>query len=516
METETPASTAVVDQVDGSGTIEVDGSERSLRSTIVSGLAWNGALGVSIQATRMLASLVLVRLLAPSQYGVAGMALLFTGLVLNFHDLGLGSALVQREKITEADRSTAFWATAGFGLILMGVGIGVAGPLASFFHEPQVQGLFIVLSTTFFIGSLGSTQAALIHRAMNYRAITLRLIIATVGGCVAAVVIAALGGGPWALIGQQVVVTVLSTGFLWFLSDWRPRFLFSRASLRDLGGFGAAVTGAGFLDFLQGNVDNMLVGRYLGSTSLGVYSVAYNAILVPLGRLLLPVQEALFPAISRLQSEPERIARLWLRVVRGVAAVILPTMLGLVVVAPDFVDVVLGERWHEATPVIRILAFATLAYSFTAVAARTLVALDRARLVFWFGLANAALTISAFVVGLQWGIVGVAACFTAVTVPVQAAIVVLLGRVIHVPVRRFAGAVASVVGASLLMFVVCWGIREGLIQLGVGEGLRLVIVIIVGIAVYVPATFWLSPDIVVELRALRSRRRTSAPGRAPA
>ena len=483
-----------------------DGNVLNLHGAVASGLAWKGLFVIVVQVTRTVSGVILVRLLQPSAFGLAGMAMLFSGLVLIFSDIGLGAALVQRKSITEADRSTAFWTTVTFGALCTLTAIALSGPIASFFHQPQVKNLLMVLSITFVLGSLGMTQASLIHRAMNFRLISIRLMVATVGGCATAIVVALAGGGAWSLIAQEIAVTILSTAFLWFTCDWRPKFVYSWRSLKDLGGFGSNVVGSNFLGFLQGNGDNILIGRYLGSSSLGVYSVAYNVILVPLTRLFGPVQETLFPVLSRIQDDSARVARVWLRAVQGVAAVIMPTILGLIVVAPDFVNVILGAQWHQAIPVIRILAVVTLVLGFSAVANRTLLALNRSRVVFLFAVANTALILPAFALGLHWGIVGVAALYTAVTIPLQAALVLTVIRVLNIGVLRFLHNVAGVTQAALLMMGVCWFSREGLIHLGVSAPARLAIVILIGVLTYLPATAWLSPGVIHEIRNLRSAR----------
>ena len=193
------------------------------------------------------------------------------------------------------------------------------------------------------------------------------------------------------------------TILLWQLASWRPRFMYSRNSLKRLAGFGSNIVGSRFLDFVQTNMDNILVGRYLGSAALGLYSVAYNVILIPLGRLFSPISNTLFAAASRMQDEPARVAGLWLRAVRGALLVILPAILGLLVVTPEFVQVVLGSQWDAATPVIRILSLTTLTYGLSSLADGLLLALDRSHLVFRLTLLNALLAVGAFIVGLRWG-----------------------------------------------------------------------------------------------------------------
>ena len=480
------------------------GDDLNLRSAVGGGLAWNGLLVVVVQITRTISGVILVRLLSPGDFGLAGMAMLFSGFVLIFADLGLGSALVQRRAITEEDKSTVFWTTVGMGALFTLGGIALSAPLATFFHQPRVKDLFMVLSLCYVIGSFGMTQASLIHRAMAFRSISLRLIIASIGGCTTAVIVAFAGGGAWSLIAQELAVTIISTAFLWLSCDWRPSFRYSRMSLKSLGGFGFHVAGSNLLSFLQGNGDNILIGRYLGSAPLGLYSVSYNVILVPITRLFGPVQETLFPALSRIQEDTARVARIWLQAVRGTAAVILPVILGLLIVTPDFVDVILGERWHATIPVIRILSVVTLTTAFSGGGGRTLLALGRSRIVFLFAVANTAVILPAFAVGLRWGIVGVAALYAIVTIPLQAGLVAVVSRVLHIPLSVLARNVASVAGAAGLMAVVCWLCRMGLIQLGAPATLRLALVVLVGVGIYLPLMAWRSPDVVRELRRLRS------------
>ena len=126
-----------------------DGATSELRASVLHGLKWSATIVVTTQLARTATSLVLVRLLAPRDFGLAGMALLFSSLVLAFSDLGLGDGLVQRRTITEKDRSTIFWTSAFVGGLLTAAGIALAGPLAAFFHEPRVRPLFVVVSLSY-------------------------------------------------------------------------------------------------------------------------------------------------------------------------------------------------------------------------------------------------------------------------------------------------------------------------------------------------------------------------------
>lgn len=492
---------------DGQSEVLKDPSD--LRGSVASGIAWNTVLSIAIQGSRLISSLVLVHLLTPADYGLAGMALVVGSFLANFQDLGFGSALIQRKTIDERDRSTIFWTTVGMGALLNLAVIGLAWPIASFFREPAVKNLVIGLSFTLLIGSLGMTQGALLQRAMKYRAIAVRLMIATVGACGASIAVAAAGGGAWALIAYQLVITALVTILLWQLAAWRPRFLYSRASLKRLAGFSSNVVGANFLGFVEGNLDNVLVGRYIGSAALGLYTVSYNVILIPVGRLFAPAGSTLFAAVSRIQDEHQRVSSVWIRAVRAVLAVIFPMIIGLFVVAPDFVQVILGSHWHEATPIIRILGFVTLSRGLSLLADNMLNALGRPNLVFRLTLLNMLLAIGAFVLGLQWGVVGVAACYAAVAIPINLVTVHFVNRMVGVSLWSWLRSISGVTQAVVLMGATCWLCREALLSTELSPSMRLATVVLIGIVTYLAATWWRARDVIQDIRTLVRGRRAA-------
>ena len=241
------------------------------------------------------------------------MVLVFAGLIPIFSGLALGSALVQRKSIDEADRSTAFWAGLGFGIVLACVGVALSWPIASFYRQPQVQPLLAVLSLSFVLTSLGMTHSQLLVRNLSYKALELRAMGGTLVGAAVGIGTALAGLGAWALILQQIALVSTSVALLWLLSPWRPKLLFSWTSLRQLAGFGGHVSGALVLTEVNSNADNLLIGRFIGAEALGQYAVAYNVMLVPFSRITSPLQEVLYAAFSRVQHDIAYVRSVWLR-----------------------------------------------------------------------------------------------------------------------------------------------------------------------------------------------------------
>jgi O-antigen/teichoic acid export membrane protein len=484
----------------------------AIGSKIRSGLAWKAGSQIILQISRMVVALVLARLLAPHDWGLAAMVLIFSGFVIVFTDSALGSALIQRRVLRAGDRSTVFWLSAGIGLLLMLSGLALAGPLASFYDEPAIRPLFMALSVGFFVSALGTTHSALLIREMKFRPLELRQIAATLVGAAAGIAIALSGGGAWAIVGQQLAEAAVSTVILWFLVPWRPSLTFSTASMRRLGSFAGNVFGENLLYQVGRSLGSLLIGRFLGPASLGLYALATNVILVPFSRIAGPLQQVFFPAFSRMSDDRERMADVWIRATRLVAVISIPSLVGLVIVAPDFVQVVLGPRWSEATPVIQILAGVGIVQSLQTLTGEVLLALNRSGTLLRFTMLWFVANMGAFALGLEWGILGVATSYAVATALVEPVRTYLTTRALGIPVSRFVGSLAGVAQATAVMAATVLVGRIALVGLGVPPAGRLVLLVTVGAVVYVGACLWRAPEVKREIGgALRRRRPIASP-----
>ena len=483
-----------------------DASDR-IGSRILSGLAWKAGSQVTLQITRMIVALTLARLLAPHEWGVAAMALVFSGLVIVFTDNALGTALIQRRELLPGDRSTVFWISATVGLLLTLVGVAVSGPLADFYGEPKVRLLFVVLSLSFLVSSLGTTQAALLVRDMEFRVLEVRLILATVAGAVAGIVVALKGLGAWAIVTQQLTEAIVSTALLWRFSTWRPSATFSVESIRRLGRFAGNVFAENLLYQGGRGVGNLIVGRFLGAAAFGTYALSTNVILTPFSRIGAPLQQIFLPAFSTMQDDPRRMAAMWIRVTRLVAAVAAPTLVGLIIVAPDFVNVVLGTRWKEATPVIQILGGVGLIQALQTLNGEILLAMNRPGTLLRFTFLWLAATLAAVVLGLHWGLLGVATSYAVATVLVELVRAYLAAHALGITVWQFIRPLAGVAQATVAMGVFVLLVRAVLVAESIPPAARLALLVAIGGLVYIPLCAWRAPEVADEIRAVIARRR---------
>jgi O-antigen/teichoic acid export membrane protein len=442
------------------------------------------------------------------------MVIVFSSLVMVFSDLALGAALVQRKQLTDSERNTVFWTSVSAGLTFTVLGIACAPLIAAFYGEHAVQALLMVLSATFLISSLATTTEALLVRDMNFGKVETRRMIAMVLGAVAGIVTALLGGGAWAIISQQVATELAGTVLLLIISPFRIRPMFSRAALREMGGFSGFILGHRLLFYLHRNADNLLIGRFIGAAALGAYTIAYNVMLVPFSRIAGPVQKVMFPAFSRLQDQPERIAALWVRATRLVGALTVPMLCGLVVIAPDFVDVVLGHKWESAVPLIQVLAWVGLLQSLQTLNTEILSARDRTPVLFKFSIGFFCAHVTAFIIGIQFGIVGMAVAYAISSTLVEPIITWLAARSLHTTPLIILKGLAGVAFASAVMVAAVFAVRHALVAADVPALARLVLCVATGVVVYLPVVAVVDGALRREVLGLAgglSRRRRMAP-----
>ena len=306
----------------------------------------------------------------------------------------------------------------------------------------------------------------------------------------------------------------MSCALLWWYSDWRPGFRVSRESLRHLWGFSGPLVGHRLLFYVHRNADNILIGRYVGVAALGAYSLAYNIMLAPMSRIAGPVQRVLGPVLARMQDEPERIAIAWIRVVRLLAMIAVPALAGLVVVAPDFVHVVLGDRWSEAIPLIQILAWVGLLQALQSINADILQARGNTGTILRYSIVFTTIHIAGFIVGLHWGVIGVAVAYAITTTCIEPWFTWLTARSIGISPWRLVRGLRGVFEAGLIMAGGVLAMRALLVHLGIATEARFGGVVLFGVVLFGLASWWRAPDAWADLRGILAdvrARRTGVP-----
>lgn len=487
-----------------------------VRTLIARGIGWKFGSQVVQQSVRLASGILIARLMTPHEVGLAAMVFVFASVGVVVNDLALGSALIQKREITSVDISTVFWTTVGTGALLAVGGYFASAPIADLYGEPDVKVLFEVICITLLLGGLSSTQASLMTRAMDFKKLELRQVVASFLGATVAIVCAWRGLGAWALIAQALAISASTVVMLWTLSDWRPEFRFSVASLRELGGFGGKLFASKILTWTNTNIDNLLVGRFLGSAALGAYSIGFNTMLSPLMRVALPVQQVLSPAYAMLQADRRAIAQSWVRASRVLGALLIPALVGLSVTASALVPAVFGSKWSAAVPVLQALGLAGAAQVYTSLSPSVLAACNRPGVQLHLSAATLVASVAGVVAGLNWGVALVATFFAAAQAVMLPITILVTCRVVGAKPRDFVGAVRGTVEASAAMGAALTAAEIFLSSAGLADGIRLTLLVVAGVALYIPLLAWRDPTTFAEARELlRTRgKRTAQASRA--
>lgn len=371
-----------------------------------------GLLTLTSQGAQFLiqsvSTVVLARLLTPADFGLVAMVTAITGLANAFADLGLSEATIQRKEINHNQVSTLFWINVAVGLGLM-LATAASGPLlAWFYREPQLKGIALAVSLSFLIAGLGNQPQALLKRQMRYVSLAIRDISSYVVAVLVAVTMAWRGAGYWALVSLPLTLNATQVVLSWLMVRWRPGLPRRDPSIPSMVAFGGNVAASYFISNVTRSVDNVLIGWYWGAGPLGFYSRAYNLLMLPVRQLTAPAASVAVPAFSRLQSDPDRFARYYLRAASLMTWITAPLFGFLFVAAQPVIVLVLGRQWRDAAPVFQFLAVCGLAQLHFQSTMWLFVSRGQSARLLKLLLITSPILIASFAIGLPFGIKGVA------------------------------------------------------------------------------------------------------------
>ncbi len=419
----------------------------SLKQKTIKGLAWSGASQAGKQISQFIVTMILARLLSPDDFGLLAMATVFVNFAMIFSEMGISSALIQKQDTHDRHYYSAFWFNIVVGLCLTLFFIAVSPLIARFYKKPELVPILAVISLNFFFSSFVIIQQTILTKEMDFRKLAIRDIIAVIISGIVGVVLAYNGFGVWSLVFQSVIFTLANAVLLWTVSSWRPKFSFAMADIKDIFHFSANLTGFNIVNYFARNIDQLLIGKFLGAQALGYYSLAYKIMLYPLQNVSQVIVKVMFPAFARMQGELEKVRIAYMRMIKAISLIVFPLMCSLFAIAPDFVHFVFGIRWTPIIILIQILSLCGLVQSISTTGGSIMLSQGRADMQLKFGALGSFFVFIAVLLGIKWQLVGVAVFYTLEqiiwTIYVQYSIT---NKLIVLPIKRF----NSNLGISLL------------------------------------------------------------------
>lgn len=380
----------------------------NLRQRVLRG----GAVTMTGQMAKLIINLVgivvLARLLTPNDYGLVAMVVAVTSLLAVFKTLGLMDATVQGNEINHQQVSTLFFINVltGGGLFLMT--LALAPLLAAFYNEPRVMLLTLAQGTVFIIGGLYLQHLALLRRQMRYGTVVGLDILNMATTVAVSIALALLGFGYWSLVVGAIAAEVAVLIAAWMASRWRPGWHFRWNEVGQMVRFGLHLQFANFLAVIPIKLDNILIGRFWGGRDLGIYSRAFSLAFLPLEQFIEAGRAIAVPTLSRLQNDPEKFRRYYLKALSLMTMALMPAAMFCVVMSEELIGLVLGKQWAEVAPIFRALCFIAFVIPIGESHKWINISLGRGQVMFKISVVISITFISAVVVGLSYGPLGVA------------------------------------------------------------------------------------------------------------
>lgn len=334
----------------------------SLKEKTVKGVFWSSVDRFSSQGIQFIFSILIARLLLPSDYGTVAMLNIFLAISQTFIDSGFGTALIRKIDRTEEDFSTVFYFNIAAALAFYGILWFTAPYIADFYDIPLLKDITRVVALTLVFGSFSGIQSAKLSIAIDFRSRAIISITVTLVTGALGLWMAYSGYGVWALVMQSVVSSLLRTILLWAFVSWMPKLVFSWKSFKELFSFGSKLLASGLLDTAYNNIYTLVIGKVFSSSALGVYSRADSLAQYPSSNITSVLQGVTFPVLSSIQNEPERLTSAYKKFIRLSAFVVFPLMIGLSAVADPLIRLVLTDKWEGAIYLLQIICFSMMWY----------------------------------------------------------------------------------------------------------------------------------------------------------
>ncbi|MGB3586841.1 MAG: lipopolysaccharide biosynthesis protein [Tunicatimonas sp.] len=380
---------------------------------IASGVGWVAVSSLGNQGLRLVVKLVLARLLLPEDYGLIGMAVIFTNLIKMVSEFGMGAALIQRkeEELTEDHYITAFWTNIGVALIGYAIAALILSPIAVWFYdEPELGSLLPVIAISIVLDALYLIPKVKLSRQLEFRPQAIINIIAVIIAGGISIYLAFAGWGVWALAFNSIIVSVVS-GILYFIQvRWVAPISFSKPAFMDLFSFGGYVLIERIFYFLTNNIDYLLIGKLIGKEALGLYTLGFILTDTFRSKVMNIFNKVLFPAYSSMQSDGKELKKYYLGIVHLNANVLIPIMVIFIALAKPIILIGFGEEWLGAAAPLRVLSLSVIIHAISGTVSTVIKSTGRADLIVKVNTVLTLLvTVPAIAIGAIWfGIVGAA------------------------------------------------------------------------------------------------------------
>lgn len=375
-------------------------SGNNLKHKTIAGAFWEGLHSGGAALLAFVSTIVLARLLTPEDYGYVGMIAIFIAVAETLINGGFGSALIQKKDPTDADYSTVFYVNIGVSVLLYLILFFIAPLVGRFYHMPmlalvlRVQGIVIVTN------AFKIVQFNILQKRLQFKTIAIVELSVALVALALVIYLAWSGLGVWSLVIWRLFISVVTSILYWIMGHWKPRLMFSFASLKELFGFGGYMLLSSIVNQIYANVQGLLIGRKFSAETMGYYSKAQNAESLASSLVSKISNNVSFPVLAELQYNREAMVGMLRRITKILFFVTLPAMMILFLIAEPLFIMLYSERWLSSVPYFRILCFMGIFMCVEGVGNNAIAALGKGKNFFWQNLLKRIAGVSIMIVGI--------------------------------------------------------------------------------------------------------------------
>ena len=382
----------------------------NLKQKAASGMVWTAVQKYSTMIIGFISGIILARLLTPEDYGAIGMLAIFMSLAEVFIDAGFGSALIQKKNPTQADYSTVFYFNMGMSLVLYLILFFSAPAIARFYRMPILTDVLRVQGLILFIYAANIIQQNIIRKNLRFKKLSTITIISSVISLIVTVIMAYSGCGVWALVAQNIISALVPCILFWVTVNWKPSWIFSWASLKELFGFGSFMLCTSLLTTFSERITGLLVGRWYDPATMGYYSKASTTSKYATLSISGVMIQTTYPLYASVQDDRQRLINMVKRITSTLAYLSVPMLCLLILIAKPLFVLLYTDRWLACVPYFQVLCFGGIAGCLLSVNQQTIAAIGKSKVFFIWTVVKQSVGITLQVVGMiVWGMWGLLA-----------------------------------------------------------------------------------------------------------
>lgn len=380
---------------------------KSLKQRTIMGMIWSFIQKFGTTVISFIANLFLARLLSPADFGIIGMLMVFIALSISFVDGGFGSALIQKKNPTNTDYSTIFYWNILLSVLLYLLLFFLSPAIANFYKMPMLDKLLKVLGIILPINSFNLIQSNILRKALNFRVLAMRDLIATTIGVIVGIIMALKGFGVWSLVANTLITGIVKSILLWTKCEWRPLFIFSWASFKSLFKFGSFIFLSNITETIFINIQKLIIGKVFSAANLGYYTQAAKLENIPVSTLSTTINQVTYPIFSTLQDDLYTLKVTVKKNIKAVIFIAFPLMAMLFVIAKPLILLLYTDKWTNSIVIFQVLCVAGMMHTLNTINTNIVVSVGHSKLYFNIQLIKRIIGLIIVFIGLQFGFMGI-------------------------------------------------------------------------------------------------------------